>query len=193
MGISTGCCSLGDKYCHPEYPQENQTESTNQKLSDKPTELEVSKLYVATFNRAPDSEGLNYWKNISNLNIEEISKSFFDQNETKKIYPDSISNREFITATYKNLFNREPDLDGLEYWEKDLNNETYSKDVFIQTLINGAKGDDASILENKASAGVSFANANINDSNLSFSIIEDITADKSSLISAKDKILGYNK
>ncbi|SFV61276.1 Uncharacterized protein MJ0754 [hydrothermal vent metagenome] len=24
MGISTGCCSLGDKYCHPEYPQDNQ-------------------------------------------------------------------------------------------------------------------------------------------------------------------------
>ena len=193
IGISTGCCSLGDTYCHPEYPQDNQTQTTNQDKVDSPTALEVSKIYVATFNRAPDSDGLNYWTNNSNLTISEISQSFFDQNETKNIYPDTISNRDFIKSTYNNLFNREPDTAGLDYWEKDLNSETYSKNLFIETLINGATGDDTTILQNKASAGIYFANANINDTDLAYSIMKEITADTSSLISVQNKISEYNE
>ncbi|WP_367278395.1 DUF4214 domain-containing protein [Sulfurimonas sp.] len=43
---------------------------------------DVCKLYVATFNRAPDAAGLSYWVNNSGLSIEGIAQSFFDQPET---------------------------------------------------------------------------------------------------------------
>ena len=44
----------------------------------------ISQLYVATFNRAPDVKGLDYWVQ-SALEIENIAKSFFEQPETKKL------------------------------------------------------------------------------------------------------------
>ena len=46
---------------------------------ENPTKEEVSKLYVSTFNRAPDSSGLDYWLNNSKLKLSEIAQSFFDQ------------------------------------------------------------------------------------------------------------------
>ena len=41
-----------------------------------PNQEEVAKLYVATFNRAPDSTGLNYWTNDSDLKLSKIAQSF---------------------------------------------------------------------------------------------------------------------
>ncbi len=46
----------------------------------------VAKLYVATFDRAPDAAGLDYWVNTP-LSLEEIAQSSFDQDETKTLYP----------------------------------------------------------------------------------------------------------
>ena len=40
------------------------------------TRTEVTEIYVATFNRAPDEAGLDYWV-VANLTIEEIAASFF--------------------------------------------------------------------------------------------------------------------
>jgi hypothetical protein len=77
-----------------------------------PTKQEISKLYVATFNRAPDSGGLDYWVNNSGLKLSEIAQSFFDQEETQEKYPEGTSNRDFIQAVYNNLFNRDPDTLG---------------------------------------------------------------------------------
>ena len=51
------------------------------------TREQVAELYVATFNRAPDAEGLDYWVNASGLTIEGIAQSFFDQPETQAKYP----------------------------------------------------------------------------------------------------------
>jgi len=45
--------------------------------AEVPTRESVTKLYVATFNRAPDSAGLNYWLNDSGLQLEQIAQSFF--------------------------------------------------------------------------------------------------------------------
>ena len=62
---------------------------------------EITKLYVATFNRAPDADWLKYWTD-SNLSISEISKSFFNSNEAKELYSDSVNTKDFISEIYKN-------------------------------------------------------------------------------------------
>ena len=51
------------------------------------TREQVAQIYVATFNRAPLEEGLDYWTN-SGFNIEQIAGSFFDQPEAQAIYTD---------------------------------------------------------------------------------------------------------
>jgi len=111
--------------------------STIYSSEEIPTKEEIAKLYVATFNRAPDRDGLDYWIN-SGLDLSQIAQSFFDQPETKTLYPDGTSNSDFITSVYQNLFNRDPDTAGLNYWEAELNANILSKNRFIEAIINGA-------------------------------------------------------
>jgi len=84
------------------------------------TRENVAKLYVAFFGRAADALGLNYWVNGSGLSLEEISASFFDQAETQEKYPIELSKESFVATIYRNLFNREPDRTGLDYWVDEL-------------------------------------------------------------------------
>ncbi len=159
--------------------------STTYASEDVPTQEEVSKLYVATFNRAPDAAGLTYWTNDANLKLSEIAQSFFEQEETKTLYPINTTNRDFIKSVYQNLFNREPDTAGWNYWEGELNEGKYSKNLFIQTVIGGAQDSetsfDATILENKNSVGIYFAQAGLDDTNEAKSIMSDVTADTSTV------------
>ena len=112
-----------------------------------------------TFNRAPDAAGLDYWVNTSGLTIEQIAKSFFDQAETKALYPAGNTDTAFVTSIYTNLFNRAPDAAGLSYWVAKLtaNGTTpaeMTRDVMIEAMKNGATGTDATIIANKATVGL---------------------------------------
>lgn len=141
------------------------------------TRENVIKLYVATFDRAADSAGLDYWVNTSGLSLEEIAKSFFDQEETKALYPSNYNNVDFITAIYQNLFKRDPETAGSTYWKEALDSERVSKSVFILAVVNGAQGDDATILANKTEVATKFVDANLSDINLAKSIMTNITKD----------------
>ena len=160
--------------------------------NEVPTKEEVSKLYVATFNRAADSAGLDYWVNNSHLSLSKIAKSFFDQSETQALYPSSILNEEFINSVYQNLFNREADSDGLNYWQNELDSGSIEKSVFILAVINGAldtdESQDATILNNKNEVGLFFADAGLNDGDDAKIVLEQITDDYSTVAYIKTKI-----
>ncbi len=145
-----------------------------------PTKEEVTKLYIATFNRAPDKLGIDYWLN-SNLKLSEIAKSFFEQPETKKIYPKSSSIDFFINSVYLNLFNRKADREGFNYWKRELEERYYSRNLFILTLINGALNQDREILNNKTEVGLYFINNNLNNPNLAKVYIRHITDSRNSV------------
>ncbi len=146
-----------------------------------PTTENVTKLYIATFERAPDSAGLSYWVNDSGLSLEGIAQSFFDQDETKATYPESATDGDFINAIYDNLFNRSADSDGFNYWLEEITQGKIEKSVFILAVVTGALGDDESILKNKTTIGLIFAtqgNSNLEDAK---NIMQDIDADSSSV------------
>ncbi len=144
---------------------------------------DITKLYVATFNRAPDSKGIRYWVS-SNLHLNNIASSFFEQSEAKTLYPEDKSIEEFIKAVYKNLFNRDPADDGLSYWNDEIKKGSISKSVFILSTINGAKGDDITILNNKQFVGEYFANKELNNVSDAFSVISNIDATSNSVTEA---------
>jgi len=100
-----------------------------------PTKYSVTKLYVATLDRAPDAKGLDYWVNDSNLDLEQIAISFFDQPELDAKYPKGTTYREFIKSIYNNLFKRVPDSDGLDYWEAELESGSVPRSLFILAII----------------------------------------------------------
>lgn len=141
------------------------------------TRQQVAELYVATFNRAPDAAGLDYWVNDSGLTIEQIAQSFFDQTETKTLYPEGTSDEAFVTSIYTNLFNRAPDALGLTYWlGADGLGGGMTRDVMIEAMKNGATGTDATIIANKATVGLAFADAGLEGTDFSLASVTEVTS-----------------
>ena len=147
--------------------------------AEAPTKNSVTEIYIATFDRAPDAAGLDYWVN-SGLSIEEIAASFFDQAETKKLYPDTMSNSKFIDQIYQNVFRRAPDAAGKAYWLLELNNGS-SRSNLLLAVINGAQGDDKLLLEHKTTVGLAFANDGRDDLVEANIILDNVTADPKSV------------
>jgi uncharacterized delta-60 repeat protein len=153
----------------------------------------VAKLYVATFNRAPDTLGLDYWVYQSGLGIEQIAQSFFDQPETQTLYPAGTSTTSFVTSVYSNLFNRAPDQLGLEYWVHELDIGSIAKQNFILAVINGAQDTeislDITILTNKMDIGLFFAQEDLNNVDDAKLVMENINSESSSVEDALSLIM----
>lgn len=148
---------------------------------ETPTKEEVTKLYVATFNRAPDSAGLDYWTNSSKLTLSQIAQSFFEQPEAQTVYPADTSNKDFINSVYENLFNRLADSEGMDYWKSELDKGAISKNRFIEAVIHGAEDNknssDAETLSNKSSVALYYAEAGLDDTTEARTIISAVTED----------------
>ncbi len=125
---------------------------------------QLAELYVAYFNRAPDSEGLLYWadKLADGKTLDQIAEYFFDQHETRSIYADPSDTDTFINSVYKNVLGRTPDAGGFTYWKEQLENSAFTEDAFVLKIINGAKSnpdssEDVEYLAAKANLGLEYA------------------------------------
>lgn len=133
---------------------------------------DLTALYVGYFNRAPDPAGLAFWSDqIGNgRELSTIAEDFATSDEAVGLYsyltnPDpSDSDRDaFFTAIYANLFNREPDPEGLAFWTEQLEAGNVSVADMIEAIINGAQNDedagtyDKAMLDNKIEVGRYFA------------------------------------
>jgi len=158
------------------------------------TKEQIAELYVAYFNRAPDTAGLDYWMNTGSA-IEEISSSFYVQPETGINYPDSMTDSIFVNTIYKNVFNRDAEPDGLVYWENELANETITRPNMILAITNGAKDTDttkdATILANKTEVGLYSADAGVSDVDKAKDLMKDVDSTTSSVTDAKELADNY--
>ena len=124
----------------------------------------LAELYIATFNRAPDALGLDYWASQLSLgmSLPQIAASFFVQPETLAAYPVGQATTAFVNAVYQNVLGRESDVAGLNYWVGEIQNGHIAKDIFLLAIINGALAPsggttDAQYLLNKAAVGLHYA------------------------------------
>ena len=77
------------------------------------------RLYNASFNRLPDSDGLEYWINqfSSGANsIRVVASSFLGSAEFAERYGSNVKDEKYITTLYQNVLGRAPDTSGLNYW-----------------------------------------------------------------------------
>ncbi|RLA76011.1 MAG: hypothetical protein DRG30_03780 [Epsilonproteobacteria bacterium] len=160
---------------------------SNSIYAEEPTQESTTELYIAFFDRASDTQGLEYWLK-SGLSLEQIAESFFQQDETQKRYPDSLANELFITTVYQNIFNHEPDDEGLQYWVNELDSEATTRALSILAIVNGATGDDKIILQNKTEVGFYFADNGLNDAEQAEAVMEGVSVDTQSVEDAKDMI-----
>jgi hypothetical protein len=163
---------------------------------------QVAELYIATFGRAPDAAGLDYWTGEvvnGNLDLDGVAKSFFDQEEAQTMYGNS-SNEDFVISVYENALGR-TDIDasdeGVQYWVNELNEGKYSKDGFIKTVLDGAKAEtgnpeDAQLLQNRVNTGLVYSEEiGVADSPLASQVIDEVSADSTTAEDAMGTITYY--
>jgi len=131
-------------------------------------------LYIAYFNRAPDAVGLSFWGTAfsNGVTLEQSAAFFDDQEETRALYSEDLSNSDFATAVYANVLGREADQEGFDFWVGVLDDGLVGRDQFILAVLGGAKADpppdatqefidrqlaDRVYLENKTDIGAYFA------------------------------------
>ncbi|MBO7450766.1 MAG: DUF4214 domain-containing protein, partial [Clostridiales bacterium] len=115
----------------------------SQEFKDKNTSNEdfLKVLYVAFFNRTPDTEGFNYWLDLLNKGAtrESVAHEFIysqewadtcaeygilsggDKAPKVNIEP-TAATIEFVKRMYTKAFNREAETDGCNYWASQLAN-----------------------------------------------------------------------
>ena len=159
----------------------------------------LTELYIASFNRAPDAIGLNYWASrlYDGMTLPEIARSFFVQPETVAAYPDGQPTAEFVTRVYNNVLSRAPDNAGLQYWVNELETGSVTKDVFLLAIINGAKAatgsaEDRRTLENKTDVGEYYAfEFGLNNVTWALDVMSSVSSNISTVVDAYEKVESY--
>lgn len=160
---------------------------------------QIIELYIATFNRAPDAEGLAYWASHvieDDWTVLEVAQSMFDSQEVTSTYPTSQSASAFVEQVYQNVLARNADEAGLSYWVSELANGL-AREQMIISIINGAKASsgsaaDAALLENKTEVARYFTlTLGYNDLNLAASALSNVDSTQSSRDEALDALSLY--
>ena len=108
----------------------------------------IAGLYVAYFDRAPDPAGLEFWINQldNGRDFATISQDFADSPEAKQIYPflatpevSGLDPTNLVTSIYQNLFGRDPEAQGLNFWVDVVNSGAVAVGDMVEAIMLGAR------------------------------------------------------
>lgn len=110
----------------------------------------AQQLYVSYYGRPADPEGLAFWIDAftASDNVDQVLIDFGTSEEYTNEYGD-LTTPELITALYQQMFNRDPDAEGLAFYTDLLDSGEASLASIALDIANGATGDDVTILSNK--------------------------------------------
>ena len=177
----------------------------DKKVEDKPEVISdisnalLANLYFATMGRTMSSAGLDYWTNTGNYDgkngkpsgtnirtMKGLSANFATQIEYRRLYPEGTTNSVFINQIFQNLFQRDA---ASSYWEDEITAGRTTRAEAVMSIISGAKGDDAKILENRASVAIDLAeNYNLSTENAKNRTVIDALKSVTSDTASKDKV-----
>ena len=122
----------------------------------------VQKAYIAFYGRPADTNGLTYWStriDAAGGNISSIIQAFGTSAEATSLYG-SLSNAAAVNTLYKQIFGRDADITGLNFYVGKLLDGSYTLVNIAQRIIDGATtGTDKDIVTNKLSAAQSFTDS----------------------------------
>lgn len=100
------------------------------------------RLYMASFDRAPEPAGLEYWNDkleLGQTTLSKISAHFVKSAEYQATYGNT-TNQKFVTIVYQNVLEREPDAAGLAYWQGRLDQGTITRGNLMIGFSESAEG-----------------------------------------------------
>ena len=95
---------------------------------------QVYRLYQAAFDRAPDLAGLGYWigRMDAGVSLAQVAASFVSSAEFGALLSPTAGARDFVTAMYDNVLQRQPDPAGLAFWIDALGRGLGRADMLLQ-------------------------------------------------------------
>ncbi|MFI0471720.1 DUF4214 domain-containing protein [Halomonas sp. HMF6819] len=115
-------------------------------------------LYVAYYGRPADQSGLDFWTDrIDEVGVQGIAADFGASAEFDARFGDSGS-LTLINNLYQQLFGRDAETEGLQYWQNVLSNGTPLAQIAYE-IANGAQGGDMTGLMNKVTLANQFTAA----------------------------------
>jgi hypothetical protein len=123
------------------------------------TSTQLQELYVAYFGRAADPSGLDYWT-TKGISTADFAAHMHDQPEFKSVYG-TKSVEEQVNQIYKNLFDRDADVTGLNYWTLQINLGNLklaeiANDLIFAAQNNSGSEDDKTALANRSAAATAY-------------------------------------
>lgn len=122
----------------------------------------VQKAYIAFYGRPADPAGLTYWAtriDAAGGNISSIITAFGNSAEATALFG-SMSNAQAVNTLYNQIFGRDADITGLNFYVGKLLDGSYTLVDIAQRIIDGAtSGTDKTIVTNKLAAAQSFTDA----------------------------------
>ncbi len=123
---------------------------------------EIQELYFGYLGRAADLKGLNYWGNeiiSGRMTMEQLRANLTnEQPEYTNIYG-GLTRWQLASQIYRNLFEREPDADGLEYWVNG-GGSIVDAEQLIVAFLNAASTADQLVLDNKITEAMNYMETN---------------------------------
>lgn len=120
----------------------------------------VQELYVAYFGRPADPAGLDYWTNIVEAqgSTAAVSATFAESDEYQDAF-EGMTNTQIVNQIYQNMFGREAEASGRDYWVKLLDEGKITVDNIVADVAKAAVGTDGEAVENKVAAATAFTAA----------------------------------
>jgi hypothetical protein len=135
----------------------------------------MQRIYIAYFGRPADPGGLAWYSDRMRdagapLTVEAMVREYgsnaamrvqIDQFgtslESGRLYPGD--NASFVTAIYRNLFNRAPDSAGLDYWAGNIDSGRMGRAIAAMAIMAGARDADADIITRKTAVATAFTSS----------------------------------
>lgn len=120
------------------------------------TRSEIQQLYVGYLGRGADQAGLDYWVNDIDtgvMTMEQLRANLcYSQPEYLNTYG-GLTREEQLKRIYLNIFEREPDVGGVNYWAYG-GGASVNVDQLIVAFINSASPSDELVLDNKLEVAI---------------------------------------
>nr|WP_298375220.1 DUF4214 domain-containing protein [uncultured Halomonas sp.] len=137
----------------------------------------VQQLYVAYYGRPAESDGQAYWAERADANGQQsIVEAFGNSEEYQNEFGD-LESAELVNNLYQQLFGRDGDAEGVEYYAGLLDNNEKSLAEIALTIKNGAEGQDAMFFNARVAEAQRYTNESGDDYNVEAGrdAIEDIS------------------
>jgi len=175
---------------NPVFLQENIDKRPNEgKIMS--TVSQIQEIYIGLLGRAADAEGLAYWQAEIDggvLTIEELRANIVNEQAEYASGLGTLSRAQLVNTLYNNLFNRDAEEAGLEYWVNG-DGSSVNADQLVLALSDGASASDTLVLDNRTTAATYYTNnVTTYDASEAASVISGVGSTTASVDAAKASV-----